>query len=163
MTNATIPTTSDTQTESPASAAVEEVSQQLQLEISKMLLSETLATVRGAMQILQGLSGILLASYTSILVGLGKQIGIDKIPAIVVALPIVFYTLSLLSGFVQIVLYRGAQITLGDLISGVKAYETVVSTQRKFLILPLILSFAGLVSLAIVITQLLSLQRLTAP
>lgn len=50
-----------------------DASRELLLEISKTLLSGTLASTRGAMQLLQGLSGFLLASYTTVLVGFGKE------------------------------------------------------------------------------------------
>lgn len=143
---------------SQSNSTVETASQQLLLEISKTLLSGTLAATRDAMQILQGLTGILLASYMTLLVGFGKQVGVDRIPTLVAALPIVFYILSLLSGFGQILLYHGARIIIGDLLSGLEAYEAIVTAQRKQLILPLIFSFAGLVSVVIVTVYLLNLQ-----
>jgi hypothetical protein len=139
-------------------AAVEEASRQLLMEISKSLLSGTLATTRGAMQMLQGLSGFLLASYTTLLVGFAKQLPIERLQPILLGLPIVFYILSLLTGFGQVLLYRGANLTLGDLQSGVKAYEKVVSAQRKHLVLPLIFLFAGLAAVTIVIVEILRLQ-----
>jgi hypothetical protein len=139
----------------PPDSAVEAVSQQLLLEISKTLLSGTLATTRGAMQILQALTGILLASYSTLLVGFGKQVGINRVPVVVAGLPILFYILSLLSGFGQILLPRGARLIIGDLDSGVQAYEALVSAQRRQLILPLILSFAGLVATVVITACLL--------
>lgn len=158
MTDPVPPSSPNDDPKAPLDSAVELASQQLLLEISKTLLSGTLATTRGAMQILQGLTGILLASYTTLLVGFGKQVGIDRIPALLAASPIVFYILSLLSGFGQILLARGARITLGDLISGMEAYEAVVSAQRKQLILPLVLLFAGLVAVIVVTVYLLKVR-----
>jgi hypothetical protein len=136
-------------------AAAETASETLLLEMSKALLTGTLATTRGAMQILQGVTGILLASYTALLAGFGKQAHVDKISAILLAMPIVFYILSLLTGFVQVILYRGAKLTLGDFESGVKAFEAVVRKQRRQLILPLLLMLMGLGSVLLVIEKIL--------
>lgn len=144
--------------EAPANAAVEAASQQLLLEISKSLLTGTLATTRGAMQILQGLTGILLASYASLLVGFGKQVGMNRIPRFAAAAPIVFYVLSLATGFGQVIFYRGARIVLGDLYSGMEAYERVVKAQRRQLIAPLILLFAGLAACVVVSVYVLRLH-----
>jgi hypothetical protein len=134
---------------------VNDEERQLLLEISKTLLSGTLATTRGSMQVLQGLAGILLASYTTLLVGFGKQVGIDRIPILIAGGPIAFYIASLLVGFGQTMLYRGARIRLGDLESGMEAYEAVVSAQRKQLILPSIFLFLGLIAVVIVILDLM--------
>jgi hypothetical protein len=134
---------------------VEAASRQLLLEMSKTLLSGTLATTRGAMQILQGLTGILLASYTTLLVGFGKQVGFNQIPIRLAALPVLLYLLSLFIGFGQILLYRGVWLTIGDLRSGLDAYEALVAAQRRQLILPLIFSFAGLVATVVVAVRLL--------
>ena len=144
----------------PPKSDVELAEEQLLLEISKALLSGTLATTRGGLQVLQSLTGILLASYSTLLVGFGKQVGIDRIPAFIAAAPMVFYILSLLVGFGQIVLYRGACLRLGDLGSGLKAYESVVSAQRKHLILPLIFLILGLAAVVTVIICLLRLRIL---
>jgi hypothetical protein len=135
--------------------AVEAAAQALQLEISKSLLTGTLATTRGAMQVLQGVTGIMLASYTALLGGFGKQMHVNRISAFVLASPIVFYIVSLLVGFGQVLLYSGARITLGDLESGVKAFESVVSKQRRQLILPLIFLLLGMGAVMLVIVRIL--------
>ena len=77
-------------THTPPNDTVDAMSNQLLLELSKALLSGSLSTVRGAMQLLQGITGILLGSYTAILVGFGKQVGVGRLPLVLVALPIVF-------------------------------------------------------------------------
>jgi hypothetical protein len=81
----------------PASDPMDDTSRQLVLEISKTLLSNTVTSGRNLLQILEGLDGVFLASYVSILVGLGKQIGVDRINSFLVALPIIFYAFSLLT------------------------------------------------------------------
>lgn len=134
----------------------EALSQQLLLEISKALLSGTLATTRGAMQILQGITGALLTSYTTLVVGFGKNVGMNRLSPVLAALPIIFYSLSLIVGFGQIMLYQGKRIIIGDLISGFDAFESIVSIQRKQLIVPLILSFLGLGSLVLIAIRLLA-------
>lgn len=138
-------------------SAVEASSQALQLEISKALLAGTLATTRGAMQVLQGVTGILLASYTALLVGFGKQLHVNRMSAVELALPIIFYILSLMVGFGQVMLYNGARITLGDLASGVRAYESVVSKQRRQLIVPLIFLLLGLGAVTMVVVRIVQL------
>jgi len=152
------PKTAKTGVTAPSTNDAEALSQQLLLEISKTLLSGTLATTRGAMQILQGLTGILLTSYATLLVGFSKNLGINRLPYLLAAAPIVFYTLSLVIGFGQLMLYRGARITIGDLVSGLEAYEALVSAQRKQLIAPLILSFCGLATVVIIAFHLLRAQ-----
>ena len=158
MTDTTLSTSPSSETTSAAATSVEAAAQQLLLEISKTLLSSSLASTRGAIQVLQGLTGLLLTSYTTLLMGFGKEIGIDKIPALVAALPIVCYLLSLVSSFGQMALFRGERLTLGDLLSGMEAYEALVSAQRKQLILPLSLSLAGLLAVVVVTLCLLSLR-----
>lgn len=64
-----------------------DASRELLLEISKTLLSGTLASTRGAMQLLQGLSGFLLASYTTVLVGFGKELHVERLRPTWLALP----------------------------------------------------------------------------
>lgn len=136
-------------------SAVEAASQALQLEISKTLLTGTLATTRGAMQVLQGVTGIMLASYTALLGAFGKTWHVSRISAVVLALPIVCYIVSLLIGFGQVLFYQGARITLGDLTSGVAAFESVVSKQRRQLILPLIFLLLGIGAVTLVIAKIL--------
>lgn len=136
--------------------AAETVTQQLLLEMSKSLLSGTLASTRGAMQILQGITGVLLTSYTTLLVGFSKQLSLEKLPVIILVLPIFFYLLSLIIGFLQLILFRGARVILGDIHSSFEAYEAIVSAQRKQLILPLVLLLAGITSVIIVVILLLS-------
>jgi hypothetical protein len=130
--------------------AAETAKQQLLLEMSKALLSGALASTRGAMQILQGLTGVLLTSYITLLVGFSKQLSLETLPAIILVLPIFFYMLSLLTGFLQIILFRGARVILGDLRSGFNAYEAIVNAQRKQLIMPLVLTLAGITSVIII-------------
>ena len=134
-------------------SAVEAASQALQLEISKSLLTGTLATTRGAMQVLQGVTGIMLASYTGLLGAFGKTWHVSRISAVVLALPIVCYVGSLLIGFGQVLFYRGARITLGDLASGVAAFESVVSKQRRQLILPFIFLLLCMGAMSVVIVK----------
>ncbi len=135
--------------------AVNEAERQLLLEISKSLLSGSLATTRGAVQMLQALSGLLLTSYTTLLVGFGQRLNIGKIHPILLGLPIAFYTISLLISFGQVFFYRGAHFALGDLESGLKAYEEVISEQRRQLVWPLVFLVGGLVSVTVVIAELL--------
>jgi hypothetical protein len=136
-------------------SAVEATSQALQLEISKALLTGTLATTRGAIQVLQGVTGIMLASYTALLGAFGKTMHVSRVSAVVLASPIICYVVSLLIGFGQVLLYRGARITLGDLASGVEAFESVVSKQRRQLILPLIFLLLGMGAVTLVIVKIL--------
>jgi hypothetical protein len=145
-------------TEARVDSSVEMASQQLLLEISKTLLTGTLAATRGTMQTLQSLTGILLAAYSTLLVGFGKQVGIDRIPKVAAAAPVVLYVFSLLAGFVQTILYRGAPITLGDLRSGMQAYETVVAAQRRQLILPALLLLGAIVANGVVAAYVLRLH-----
>jgi hypothetical protein len=133
------------------------VQEQLLLEISKSLLTGTLATTRGALQVLQGVSGLLLASYTTLLAAFGRQFHASQIPTALLASPIAFYILSLLAGFGEVLFYRGSRITLGDLESGIDAYETVVSAQRRQLILPLLFLLAGVTAVVIITVKLLRL------
>ncbi len=144
--------------EAPTVSPAEAAQQQLLLEISKSLLTGTLATTRGAMQILQGVTGILLASYTAFLAGFGKQLHVSRLSAVLLASPIFCYILSLFIGFGQVLFYRGARITLGDLDSGIRAYETVVSAQRKQLIVPLLFLLAGVVMVVIVTVRILKMH-----
>ena len=157
MSEAASPEYSGDKKNSVPESTVEKASQELLIEISKTLLSSSLAATRGAMQILQGVTGILLASYTTFLVGFGKEVGINKIPVIIAVLPIVLYILSLISAFGQVALYHGARLVIGDLHNAFEAYEAVIAAQRKQLILPLFLSLAGIVSVIIVIEYLLNL------
>lgn len=157
MSEAASPEYSGDKKNSVPESTVEKASQELLIEISKTLLSSSLAATRGAMQILQGVTGILLASYTTLLVGFGKEIGINNIPVPIAVLPIVFYILSLISAFGQVARYRGTSLVIGDLLSGIEAYEAVMAAQRKHLILPLFLSLAGIVSVIVVIEYLLNL------
>ena len=110
------------------------------------------------MQILQGLSGIFLASYTALLAGFGKQLHVNRLSAVLLASPILCYMASLLIGFGQVLFYRGARITLGNLDSGIAAFETVVKAQRRQLILPLLFLLAGLIAVVLITVKLLRLQ-----
>lgn len=121
-----------------------EIARQLQIEISKALLANSLASTRGSMQLLQALTGALLTSYTTLIIGFGQQIGINRLPVIVIVLPVLSYTLSLVIGFLSMAFQRGANLVLGDLASGVRAYEAVIQAHRQQLALPLIFTIAGL-------------------
>jgi hypothetical protein len=126
------------------------------LEISKLLLNSSLASTRGALQILQGVTGLLLASYTAVLAGVLRQVQhITRSGIVLAALPIVFYVLSLIIGFLQIMLDRGDSLTLGDLPGSFKAYEARVSTQRKQLILPLTFLLFGVTAVVVVVVEIL--------
>ncbi len=157
MTNNPQPTTSTGADDKVTiDAEAESASQQLLVEISKSLLAGSLAATRGALQILQGVTGLLLAAYTAVLAGAIRQVQhITKLGIALAALPIAFYALSLLSGFLQIMLDRGDSLTLGDLSGGFTAYEARVSKQRKQLILPLAFLLLGLAAVVFVVVEVL--------
>ncbi len=75
------------------------------LEISKLLLSSSLESIRGTIQVLQGLTGLLLTSYIALFLGLGKTLGLDKLPLFASILPILLLVLSLGIGFGMVVFY----------------------------------------------------------
>ncbi|HTX40991.1 MAG TPA: hypothetical protein VMD25_04130 [Acidobacteriaceae bacterium] len=142
----------------PAEDAVQDVERQLLLEISKSLLSGSLANTRGAVQMLQALSGLLLTSYTTLLIAFGQRLRAGALHPIVLGLPILFYTISLLISFGQVFFYRGARFSLGDLPEGFEAYERVVAAQRRQLIWPLVFLIAGLAAVTVVIVEVLRLR-----
>lgn len=150
--------TGDKSHASSSADTVQDAERQLLLEISKSLLSGSLATTRGAVQMLQALSGLLLTSYTTLLVGFGQRLRVGKLHPTVLGLPILFYTVSLLISFGQVFFYRGAHFALGDLPSGLTAYEKVISAQRRQLVWPLGFLVAGLVSVTVVIVELLRVR-----
>lgn len=131
---------------------------QLLLEISKALLTGTLAATRGAIQIIQGLTGVLLASYGTLLVGFGKQLHMNKLSPWQVGLPLIFYIVALLVGLGELLAYKGAKIVIGDLQSGVRAYEEVVAAQRRQLVLPVILLIAGFIAEMIVSARVINMM-----
>lgn len=139
----------------PPADTVDDAERQLLLEISKSLLSGSLATTRGAVQMLQALSGLLLTSYTTLLIGFGQRLRISKLHPAVLGLPILFYTVSLLISFGQVFFYRGAHFALGDLEKGLEAYEEVISEQRRQLVWPLVFLVAGLGAVTVVIIEVL--------
>ncbi|MGB6131458.1 MAG: hypothetical protein WBG54_06740 [Acidobacteriaceae bacterium] len=138
-----------------ANGADQDAERQLLLEISRTLLSGSLATTRGAVQMLQALSGLLLTSYTTLLIGFGQRLRISKLHPAVLGLPILFYTVSLLISFGQVFFYRGAHFALGDLEKGLEAYEEVTSEQRRQLVWPLVFLVAGLAAVTVVIVEVL--------
>lgn len=134
----------------------ESAARQLLIEISKALLTGSLAATRGALQILQGVTGLLLASYTAVLAGVIRQVQhITKFGIVLAALPIFCYVLSLIIGFLQIVLDHGDSLTLGDLPGSFAAYEARVSTQRKQLVLPLAFLLLGVAAVVFVVVEIL--------
>ncbi len=139
----------------PPEAAARDGEQQLLLEISKTLLSSSLATTRGAVQMLQALSGLLLTSYTTLLIGFGQRLGAGKLHPVVLGLPILFYTVALLISFGRVFLYRGTHFVLGDLEGGLAAYEALVAEQRRQLVWPLVFLIAGLAAVTLVIVEVL--------
>jgi hypothetical protein len=133
---------------------VDEAERQLLLEISKSLLTGSLTTTRGAVQMMQALSGLLLTSYTTLLVGFSQHIRSYRAGPFWLGLPIGCYTISLLISFGQVFFSRGTSLVIGDLTSGFQAYERVIAAQRRQLIWPLVFLVAGLAGVTIVIVRL---------
>jgi hypothetical protein len=85
---------------------------------------------------------------------LARKLHVERLRPTWLVLPFACYVLSLLIGFVQVLMYRGTHFVLGDLAGGLKAYETLVSAQRKQLILPLLFLMAGIAFSVVVFVKL---------
>jgi hypothetical protein len=61
-------------------------------------------------------------------------------------------------GLGELLAYKGAKIVIGDLQSGVRAYEEVVAAQRRQLVLPVILLIAGFIAEMIVSARVINMM-----
>jgi hypothetical protein len=124
----------------------------LQLELVKLLLTSSMDFIRNTTQILQALTGLLLTSYVASFVGLAKQFSLSSLPLPlwVYSLPILLLVLSLGSSFVNAVFYSGQRVVFGDLNSALKGYDEAIRARRKHLVLPSVLTFLGIVALAVI-------------
>ena len=118
-------------------------------EIANVLLTNSLEYVRGTNQALQTLTSLLLTAYLAA-VGAFADDQLADVSVILLALPAGLFTLSLVLLFGRAALYRGSEITFGDLAGTVAAYEEALAQRRSQLLLPSAVTLLGLISLAAV-------------
>lgn len=122
---------------------VENVNLAVEVEVNKILLSNNLDYFRGLMTILNGISGVLLAAQVSIVVNFKNTL--TDGPSLTFGLvPVGLFGASLVVGFLSVLLTPSRRYTIGDLESTIAAYEAVVSQRKRQLILPSIITSAGL-------------------
>jgi hypothetical protein len=122
----------------------------LEIESSKLVLSNSFEFIRATAQILQGLTGLLLTSYITLLVGFCKDSGIGTGYRVVFAfLPLLSLGASLSISIVQAIRYRGSQLVIDEHGNPLNAFETlrsVLTDRRRHLRLPAILTSIGVVT-----------------
>lgn len=127
----------------------EEILKKYEQEVTKLLLSNTIDYIRNTSQQLQTVTGILLSSYIAIFFGLGKQFGLPKnVPTWIYALPIGFFTLSLISSFVIALFSKSSASSPGNWESAHSAFYTNLKRRQRQIYLPALLSLCGLFSFA---------------
>lgn len=115
-------------------------------ELNKLLLSNTIDYIRTTSQQLQTVTGILLSSYIAIFFGLGKQFGLQKnVPTWIYAIPIVFFTLSLIASFVIALFSEISKSSLHWESADTAFFDNLKRRQRQ-IYSPAFLSFCGLIS-----------------
>lgn len=121
------------------------------MQITVLLLTNSLEYLRGTSQVLQTLTSLLLTAYVALLGAVGESLGLLSMSVVVTGLPIALFTLSLALLFVRAATYRGEQFTFHDIDGTLKAYEAAVQERRKQLVAPSILTLLGIASFALVL------------
>ena len=117
------------------------------------MLSSSLEYQRNISQSLQTLTSLLLTSYIALYVAFGKQYGFFGISPWVTGVPVLFFGGSLVASLGRAAVYRGAHYEFGDLDQTVEAYETMLRSRRKQLLLPGVLTALGIASFALVVAE----------
>jgi hypothetical protein len=130
--------------------AMQQAERSIDIELTKIIFSNSLEFIRATTQILQGLTSLLLTAYIALLVGFCKDSGLHGFRTIAVAfLPVVLFAGSLTIAFVQAVTYKGANITLdknGNPIGAIATYEAIAAARRRQLRWPAILTAIGILA-----------------
>jgi hypothetical protein len=119
---------------------------QLQLEVAKQVVVSRLETVRTAAVALQTLNGLFLTAYLTFLAVVRTNPGSTTFNLFGAIWPIPCFLASLIVAFVSSVAHPGFWLVVGDLDAAIEAYEQIVRSKRRQLIIPALLTLIGLVS-----------------
>jgi hypothetical protein len=108
---------------------------ELQRDLTELLLEQSYGFVRDMTQLLQGLTGLLLTSYLTVLTAIAQLKGHLHVEPVLAALPAGLFTASLALLFLRVVLYQGGSFQFGDLKAAVEAYENALSQRRRQLVI----------------------------
>ena len=123
---------------------------ELERELTKLLVGSSLDFVRGTGEALQSVTGLLLTAYLAAIVAVAKVHGSLGVSAVVAALPVILFTASLCVLFGTAALYRGGNFVLGDFDSTLSAYESVLRSRRRQVVVPALLTIAGIATASLV-------------
>jgi hypothetical protein len=117
----------------------------LQFEIAKQVIVSRLEVVKTAGTTLQTLNGVFLTAYLAFLAAARTNPGSAAFDLFGAIWPIPLFLISLVLSFVTSVAHPGFWLVVGDLDGAVEAYERIVRSRRRQLILPALLTLFGIV------------------
>jgi len=125
----------------------------LSMEIGKLIMSSSLEYARGASQVLQAVTGLLLTTYVALFVALGKEYGFFDVSPFITALPAAFFVASLGLLFARAATYKGGNFTFRDAEGTLAAYKRALDQRRGDLVIPSALTMLGIASLGFVLIE----------
>jgi hypothetical protein len=132
---------------------------QMQIEAAKILLSSSIDFVKGATQVLQAFTSLLVTAYVAVLLGVTRTSGFDGFTSLIWALlPLVCWVASLAGGYMEAVSYQGSDLEFdseGNPINALETYERVLRDRRRHLIFPSVLSLIGILAFIISLFEVL--------
>jgi hypothetical protein len=122
-------------------------------EITKLILSSNLTFLYGTTQVVQALATLLFTTYLAWLYHVADGKFAVRIPWSLLLLPAILWGFGVVAIFLNTIAYsyRGVAFTVGDLQSTVAAYEQTLRRRRRVILLPTVLTLAGLGSLTIIL------------
>ena len=122
-------------------------------ELTKLILSSNLAFLHGTTQVVQAVTTLLFTTYLAWLYRVAAEEFVATIPRSLLLLPAICWGLGVVLIFLNTIVYsyRGVSFTIGDLQSTVAAYEQTLERRRRIVLLPTVLTLAGLGLLAMML------------
>ena len=132
--------------DAPETGQEVDATEQFAVDLAKLLVSDSLQFLRGQVQTLQAIAGLLLTAYVALLVAVWKQENIDLSVGSVVASfgPIALFVAALAVMLAKSVLYDGTDLHVGDLNKTLAAYKTALDARRSQLRVPGVLVGLGI-------------------
>jgi hypothetical protein len=117
------------------------------VDLAKLLIGDSLQFLRGQVQTLQAVLGLLLTGYVALLIAVWKEVEVElgTTTTILSLAPVAIFVASLCVVLARAVLYRPSSIVLGSVDSALDAYEKALAVRRSQLVLPGILGVVGIV------------------
>jgi hypothetical protein len=134
----------------------DDIATKLQFEIAKQVVVSRLEVVKTATATLQTLNGVFLTAYLGFLAAARTNPASMTFDLFGSLWPIPLFLISLIVGFVTGVAHPGFWLVVGDLDGAVYAYEQVVKSRRRQLIMPATLTLIGVI---LAICKLLAFSR----